>query len=675
MSKYFVRLALPLLLSGVLFLTIAAIQQPKRTLLGQSLPAQQANLSQISLLPANPAVAPAIAAEAVDDFTQPLAVEAEWHDTCANQRMEITGIGMGDNTTPINPQSLSLTNPAGVNWLLAQVAGRYNNAPTPDSVTLTTSAPQSLTLNQPSRNTSEGYTFETNLQPANQITAFVNNPGDGYKTPRGLILYAKRGTGSEQWTSIGKTINEFVHWESSGNESHTEPITFQPLTQTTDLIVTAVVIDNNADERPLKLEATANNVTEGVTENGPTDGHRLNIIHLTLPQVPTGTDQVSITLESPQGIGDSLVWVGVNVSFRCGDNQGVDLALTKMVNFTPSSSVIHITYTVTLTNNGPNDATGIKVIDMLPSDVTYISHTANPGNYDSNSGLWTVDDLLNSANAILTIKAQANGCTNSHGITNVAKILSVDQTDPTSNNNEARASIFCVYLPMIFKDSEPPICIPYFDNFSNSTSGWETGNYVETRLDYTVRIGDIINVEKYFIKKKVSGLRIVQAPIISTNKFSTTVEVYADSGMVGEYGITFGQIGHNVTSPAYSFSVNPITQKYRLEYGNSATGWKCINKPAPCEDNPPPSTVINSGATLNHLGVECDGTNVTLYINYQQVWQGNLPKIWNTMYGVLSAPKCYGQLGLIANTYNNSQTKAYFDNFQLSCPYSKGQVY
>jgi hypothetical protein len=121
---------------------------------------------------------------------------------------------------------------------------------------------------------------------------------------------------------VGRTTN--VYLAPEGNlQSHTERLTFPPLAQRTDLLVTAVVIDNEADSHPLLLEASAGEVTVSVTESGPTHGKGLNIVNLTLSQVPVGTSQVQITLHSLEGRGESLVLVGVNVSFWCSrDNDG-----------------------------------------------------------------------------------------------------------------------------------------------------------------------------------------------------------------------------------------------------------------------------------------------------------------------------------------------------------------
>ena len=42
-----------------------------------------------------------------------------------------------------------------------------------------------------------------------------------------------------------------------------------------------------------------------------------------------------------------------------------------------------MTFTVTLTNNGPDTATGVQVTDLLPAGLSFVSATPSQGSYDS----------------------------------------------------------------------------------------------------------------------------------------------------------------------------------------------------------------------------------------------------------------------------------------------------
>ena len=55
--------------------------------------------------------------------------------------------------------------------------------------------------------------------------------------------------------------------------------------------------------------------------------------------------------------------------------QQADLVLTKTVDNPTPNVGDTITYTVTLTNNGPDAATGVQVTDLLPAGLTFVAAT------------------------------------------------------------------------------------------------------------------------------------------------------------------------------------------------------------------------------------------------------------------------------------------------------------
>jgi hypothetical protein len=60
-----------------------------------------------------------------------------------------------------------------------------------------------------------------------------------------------------------------------------------------------------------------------------------------------------------------------------------------------------------LTNEGANPATTIQVKDLLPSRLQYLEHNGD-GQYDKQTGLWSIASLAAGASATLTIKANIN---------------------------------------------------------------------------------------------------------------------------------------------------------------------------------------------------------------------------------------------------------------------------
>jgi len=95
-----------------------------------------------------------------------------------------------------------------------------------------------------------------------------------------------------------------------------------------------------------------------------------------------------------------------------------------------------VTFTVTATNNGPDDASGVTVWDALPSGLTYVS-SGPGGSYDPASGIWTVGALAKGATSALTIVARVART----GMMTTTATISGDQSDPVSGNNTAHASV------------------------------------------------------------------------------------------------------------------------------------------------------------------------------------------------------------------------------------------
>ena len=126
-----------------------------------------------------------------------------------------------------------------------------------------------------------------------------------------------------------------------------------------------------------------------------------------------------------------------------------DTAITKVITdpdeeaqesfeFTPGKEV---TYTLTLTNNGPGAATGVKASDQLPSGVAFVKAQGD-GSYDPDSGVWDLSGLTLAKGDVktLTVTVAISGEGAGTLITNVAKITHQDQAGDDPTNNEASAS-------------------------------------------------------------------------------------------------------------------------------------------------------------------------------------------------------------------------------------------
>ncbi len=98
-------------------------------------------------------------------------------------------------------------------------------------------------------------------------------------------------------------------------------------------------------------------------------------------------------------------------------NTAADIAVTKSVSPATAAVGDTVTFTVTATNNGPNQATGVVITDVLPAGLNLVSFSPSQGSYVASQGTWTVGTLANGASTQLTLVAQV---AQSGAITNVA---------------------------------------------------------------------------------------------------------------------------------------------------------------------------------------------------------------------------------------------------------------
>src|SRR5918999_1292608 len=110
-----------------------------------------------------------------------------------------------------------------------------------------------------------------------------------------------------------------------------------------------------------------------------------------------------------------------------------DLALTKADPPGRAPTGRNMTYTLTVTNNGPDAASGVTVTDQLPPSVTFVSATPSQGSCSESGGIVTcsLGTLGNGATATVNIVVKP---TTAGTITNTASVTAFDQ-DPNQGNN------------------------------------------------------------------------------------------------------------------------------------------------------------------------------------------------------------------------------------------------
>ncbi len=114
-----------------------------------------------------------------------------------------------------------------------------------------------------------------------------------------------------------------------------------------------------------------------------------------------------------------------------------DLSLTQSASVGSTKVGQPITYTISVANSGPNEATNVTVSDSLPSNVTLVSSSASQGSCSGTSVSCNIGTLAKEGSAIVTITVTAAAVGTA---TNTASV-SGEAVDPNTANNSATTSV------------------------------------------------------------------------------------------------------------------------------------------------------------------------------------------------------------------------------------------
>ena len=98
-----------------------------------------------------------------------------------------------------------------------------------------------------------------------------------------------------------------------------------------------------------------------------------------------------------------------------------------------------VTYSVTATNQGAVDATGVQVTDVLPAGIPFLAAMPAPGTtYEPATGVWTIGPLVRGASANLLLQGRV---TATGPQTNVARLTALTQfhSTPTTTRQRPRS--------------------------------------------------------------------------------------------------------------------------------------------------------------------------------------------------------------------------------------------
>ena len=312
--------------------------------------------------------------------------------------------------------------PAGVSFVSATTSqGTYQSSTGLWNVgTVTTSVPQTLVLTGAVASPSS-VTNTATITGADQFDPnAANNTASAVVTPQRADL-ALAKTVSNPTPNVGDTITYTVTLTDNGPDAATG-------VRVTDLLPAGLTLVSDTPSQGTYL-ATTGRWTVGTVNVGTP---QTLVIVATVASSSPQTNTATIT-----GADQFDPIIANNTAAVLETPQLADLALSKTVDDpTPNVGDV-IAFTVTLGNSGPNNATNVRVTDLLPAGLSFVSDTPSQGTYNPTTGVWTVGTVSTTVSQTLLIQATVLG---PDAQTNAAAVTHSDQFDPNTGNNTATAT-------------------------------------------------------------------------------------------------------------------------------------------------------------------------------------------------------------------------------------------
>ena len=297
-------------------------------------------------------------------------------------------------------------------------------------------------------------TFTVDIASSVATGTYQNPATATYLDPVRTVINGTATSNYNPASSAGEDVNVTSRPDLTISKTHTGNFTRGSTTDAYTITVTnsGPVPTNGTtvtvtDTVPAGLTPTA---PTGTTPGGWTCGIALQVVTCTRTDaLPAGQSYpvITVTVTVSQTAAGSVT-NSVTVSGG-GDNSAAnntatdpttiissaDLSLTKTADNAAPLINQNVTFTITVTNTGPTNTTGVTVRDLLPAGLSFVSATPS-ASYVAATGVWTIGALNSGANSTLQIVARV---TASGTITNTAQVTASAVTDPdsTPNNNNA----------------------------------------------------------------------------------------------------------------------------------------------------------------------------------------------------------------------------------------------
>jgi uncharacterized repeat protein (TIGR01451 family) len=208
-------------------------------------------------------------------------------------------------------------------------------------------------------------------------------------------------------------------------------------------------------------------------------------------QEPTSTETPALPLDP-----ETLAALGLSAQdIQAAGVFSYDLEIAKTAAFTSVAAGSPMTYTIVITNRGPDTILGFSFKDYLPAEMQnakFFFSTSTVMSSGETIPLWIIFQTLNpNDTSIITVTGILTS-PYSKAVSNRADVIPFAQGEITSTNNSSQVSVnvggvsslYFIHLPLIRKDPIPEKILAYFEDFYSSNT-WPEYTYNGCTTDKT----------------------------------------------------------------------------------------------------------------------------------------------------------------------------------------------
>jgi choice-of-anchor A domain-containing protein/uncharacterized repeat protein (TIGR01451 family) len=289
-------------------------------------------------------------------------------------------------------------------------------------------------------------------------------------------------------------------------------------------------------------------------------------------RIVLGFEDVRRDMGSDNDFNDVLFYITAN-PFRAIDTSYIppvdkpvsvttDIKVTKTVNSQAPDNGSEIEYTITTLNTGSSDATSVKVSDLLPSGLEFVSASASSGSYASSTGVWTIDELNKGKSTTLTIKAKVNLYSNPYtlGPAKGYNVFALNDFESPSSDAEGKVAVghdanFLSYSVgyKLTPDSSADVLI--VGNDLNFSSGAVYGGNVVYNHMTNLPINPVSIINGTLKKASVIDFG---AAAIYLNTLSSTLSTYTVNGTTKSDSYTLNLTGSDPVLNVFNVTADEI---------------------------------------------------------------------------------------------------------------------